>query len=135
MNDIVDNIQSQVKLFADDTSIFLIVDNAIESADIPNRDLNIITSWSNKWLVSINSQKTETMVITRKVNKAHHPSLVMNNQKLEDVKFHKHLGVTIADDGSWNKYFELVIDKAYSRLNILRMLKFRPDRSSLEKLH
>jgi hypothetical protein len=45
MNDIVDNIQSQVKLFADDTSIFLIVDNAIESADILNRDLNIITSW------------------------------------------------------------------------------------------
>jgi hypothetical protein len=49
----------------------------------------------------------------------------MNNQKLEDVKFHKHLGVTIFDDDSWNKHIELVIDKAYSRLNILRMLKFR----------
>jgi hypothetical protein len=34
INDIVDNIQSQVRLFADDTNIFLIVDNAIESADI-----------------------------------------------------------------------------------------------------
>jgi hypothetical protein len=55
-------------------------------------------------LVSINSQKTETMVITRKVNKAHHPSLVMNNQKLEDVKFHKHLGVTIADDFNLNLF-------------------------------
>ena len=44
INDIVDNIQSQVRLFADDTSIFLIVDNAIESADILNRDLNTITS-------------------------------------------------------------------------------------------
>ena len=75
------------------------------------------------------------MVTTRKVNKAHHLCLVMNNQKLEDVKFHKHLGVTISDDGSWNKHFELVIDKAYSRLNILRMLKFRLDRSSLEKLY
>ena len=52
INDIVDNIQSQVRLFADDTSIFLIVDNAIESADILDRDLNTITSWSNKWLVS-----------------------------------------------------------------------------------
>ena len=51
INDIVDNIQSQVRLFADDTSVFLIVDNAIESADILNRDLNTITSWSNKWLV------------------------------------------------------------------------------------
>jgi hypothetical protein len=50
------------------------------------------------------------------------------------VKYHKHLGVTISDDGSWNKHIELVIDTAYSRLNILRMLKFRLDRLSLEKL-
>jgi hypothetical protein len=51
------------------------------------------------------------------------------------VKFHKHLGVTISDDGSWNKHIELVIDKAYSKLNILRMLKFMLDRSSFEKLY
>jgi ABC-type antimicrobial peptide transport system ATPase subunit len=88
INYIVDNIQSQVRLFADDTSMFLIVDNAIESADIINRDMNNVTSWSNKWLVSFNSQKTETMVISRKVYKPHHPSLAMNNQKLEDVEFH-----------------------------------------------
>ena len=88
INDIVNNIQSQVRLFADDTSKFPMVDNAIESADILNRDMNTIASWSNKWLVSFNSQKTETMVISRKVYKPHHPSLVLNNQKLEDVKFH-----------------------------------------------
>ena len=113
INDIVDNSQSQVRLFADDTSIFLIVDNAIESADILDRDLNTITSWSNKWLVSFNSQKTKTMVISRKVNKPHHPSLVMNNQKLEDVKFHKHPGVTISDDGSCNKHIELVTQTSH----------------------
>ena len=55
MNDIVDNIQSQVKLFADDTSIFLIVDSEIESADILNRDLDTITSWYSKWLNVSNS--------------------------------------------------------------------------------
>jgi hypothetical protein len=124
-----------VKLFADDTSIFLLVDNAIESADILNRNLNTITSWFSKWLVSVNPQKTETMVISRKVNKPHHPSLIMNNQQLEDVKYHKHLGVTISDDGSWNTHIELVIDKAYSRLNILHVLKVRLDRLSLEKLY
>ena len=59
----------------------------------------------------------------------------MYNQQLEDVKYHKHLGLTISDDGSWNKDIELVIDKAYSRLNILRMLKFILDRLSLEKLY
>ena len=77
-----------MRLFADDTSIFLIVDNEIEAADIINRDLNTITSWSNTWLISFNSQITERKVISRKVNKPHHPYLVMDNQKLEDVKFH-----------------------------------------------
>jgi hypothetical protein len=59
----------------------------------------------------------------------------MNNQKLEDAQFHKHLGVTVSDDGSWNTHVELVIDKAYSRLNIIRMLIFRLDGPSLEKLY
>ena len=77
-----------MRLFADDTSIFLIADNEIESADILNWDLNAITSWSNKRLVSFNCQITERMAILRKVNKPYHPSLVMDNQKLEDVKFH-----------------------------------------------
>jgi hypothetical protein len=54
INDLQSRLTSKVRLFADDTSIFLIVDNTIESADILNRDLNTITSWSNKWLVSFN---------------------------------------------------------------------------------
>ena len=54
---------------------------------------------------------------------------------MDDVKFYKHLGVTISDDGSWNKHIELVIDKAYSRLYILRMLTFRLGRLSLKKLY
>ena len=70
---------------------------------------------SNKWLVSFNPRKTETMVISRKVKKPHHLSLIVNNQQLEDVQYHKHLGVIISDDGSWNKHIEFVIDKAYSR--------------------
>ena len=102
-----------MRLFADDTNIFLIVDNAIESADILNRHLNTITSWSNKWLVNFNSPKTETMDILWKINKPHHPSLIMNNQKLEDVKFHKHPGVTISDDGSCNKHIELVTQTSH----------------------
>jgi ABC-type antimicrobial peptide transport system ATPase subunit len=77
-----------MRFFADDTSMFLIVDDAIASSDILNRDMNTITSWSNKWLVSFNSQKTEMMVISRKVYKPHHPSLAMNNEKLKEVEFH-----------------------------------------------
>jgi hypothetical protein len=32
-----------------------------------------IHAWSTKWLVNFNLQKTETMTITRKINKPFHP--------------------------------------------------------------
>ena len=68
INDIVIDIQSTIKLFADDTSLYLIIDNPQTTADILNRDLDKIHTWSTNWLVSFNPQKTETMTISRKKN-------------------------------------------------------------------
>ena len=52
INDIVIDIQSTIKLFADDTSLYLIIDNPQTTADILNRDLDKIHTWSANWLVS-----------------------------------------------------------------------------------
>jgi hypothetical protein len=48
INDIVIEIQSTIKLFADDTSLYLIIDNPQTTADILNRDLDQIHTWSMK---------------------------------------------------------------------------------------
>jgi hypothetical protein len=61
INDIVIDIQSTIKLFADDTSLYLMIDNPQTMADILNRDLDKIQTSSTNWLVSFNPQKTETM--------------------------------------------------------------------------
>ena len=39
INDIVDDIHSCIRLFADDTSLYIIVDNPISAADELNADL------------------------------------------------------------------------------------------------
>ena len=54
INDIVTNIESQIKLFADDTSIFLVVDDPMQSAVILNLDLEKIHRWAHTWLVNFN---------------------------------------------------------------------------------
>ena len=46
------DIQSTIKLFADDTSIYLIVDDPNETADSLNNDLTKIHDWTTKWLVT-----------------------------------------------------------------------------------
>jgi len=99
INDIVTEIHLSIKLFADDTSLYVIVDNPRESAIMLNNDVATIHAWSTKWLVNFNSQKTETMTITRKINKHFHPPLIMNNTIINQVTEHKHLGLEISNDG------------------------------------
>ena len=46
INDIVLDIKSNIRLFADDTSLFIIVENPFEAAYIINNDLAKITRWA-----------------------------------------------------------------------------------------
>jgi hypothetical protein len=50
INDIVNNIFCNIKLFADDTSLYLVVDNEYEAAEQLNKDIESIHQWSQKWL-------------------------------------------------------------------------------------
>jgi hypothetical protein len=55
INDIVTNISCNIKLFADDTSLYLVVDNEYEAAEQLNKDIESIHQWSQKWLIKFNS--------------------------------------------------------------------------------
>jgi hypothetical protein len=73
----IDNVSCV--LSADDTSLYVTVNTPQNAADIINRNLEKIHQWSVNWLVKFNPQKTETMVISRKLIKPLHPSLEMNS--------------------------------------------------------
>ena len=57
INDIVLDIDSTIRLFADDTSLYMIVDNPLHTAITFNQDLAKISTWADKWLVTFNTQK------------------------------------------------------------------------------
>jgi hypothetical protein len=86
-----------------------------------------------QWLVDFNPQKTETMTISRKLNKPHQPNLIMNNTIISTVTEHKHLGLQLSDDGNWNKHIDMIIKKAFSRVNILRERPFNLNPNVAEK--
>ena len=79
INDIVEEIGSNIRLFADDTSLYLIVDDPDTTADLMNADLDKIHSWSQSWLVTFNPNKTEELIKSRKAAPPDHPPLYMNN--------------------------------------------------------
>ena len=57
VNDIVDNKKSNTRLFADDTSLFTVVDDE-DSVNILNEDLYKIASWSPNWCIILNPNGT-----------------------------------------------------------------------------
>ena len=51
-DDITCNIRSNINLFADDTSLFIIVRNPNEAAVQLQSDVDLISAWADKWLVN-----------------------------------------------------------------------------------
>ena len=88
INDIVTEIGSNIRLFADDTSLFIIVENPNTAANIINSDLQRITRWAAMWLVKFQPNKNEALLISRKLDRQNHPPLFMLNNQINEVEFH-----------------------------------------------
>ena len=135
INDIVKNIGSNIRLFADDTSLFIIVDNPTTAALCLNSDLEKLSRWAAIWLVTFNPSKNESLLISRKINKPIHPNLYMQNVQIQEVSSHKHLGLYFSNDCSWHQHIYYIKQKAWFRIHIMRKLKFKLDRKSLETIY
>ena len=122
INDIVEDINSSIRLFADDTSLYIIVDNAFQAAEQLNSDLQKIHRWAAKWLVTFNPGKSESILLFRKHNKPFHPPVLMDQSQITEVESHKHLGVIFSNDCTWHENLELLKSKAWKRINIMRKL-------------
>lgn len=57
INDLPTNIQSNIRLFADDCVLYRPIYNSNDNI-ILQRDLNIIINWCDTWLMSLNVTKT-----------------------------------------------------------------------------
>ena len=135
INYIVNDIGCRIKLFADDTSLYIIIEHPDTAAQILNEDLEKVRNWSKTWLVSFNPPKTETLLISRKANQIHHPPLYFDGIPIQEVTNHKHLGLIFNNTCHWGQHIDYIIDKAYKKLNILRSLKFDLDRLTLQIMY
>ena len=135
INDIVEDINSSISLFADDTSLYIIVDDPIQAAEQLNLDLAKIHRWADKWLVTFNSWKLESIPLSRKYNKPYHPPVLMNQTQIAEVNSHKHLGVIFSNNCTCHEHLELVKSKAWQRINIMRKLKFQLHRKSHQTIY
>ena len=86
INDLAENLSSNPKLFADDTSLLSLVRDpntyAIEISD----DLKKIEAWSHQWKMSFNLdpvKQAQEVIFSRKRNKPHHPDIIFNGNAVK----------------------------------------------------
>ena len=124
------NIKSNVKIFADDTMLFSVVNNHAISANEWNHDLKVISQWDYQWKMKFNpdfnKQATELLFSCKK-NSPNHPSLFFNESVVPKVKEQKHLGLTLDSKLSFERHVNQKIIKAKKRIGIIKYLsKFLP---------
>ena len=92
INDLADDLSSNVKLFADDTSLFSVVHDVNASARELNNDLKKINKWAFQWKMSFNPdprKQDQEVIFSRKIKKLPRPSLVFNNNNVLQNLFSK----------------------------------------------
>ena len=122
INDIVVDINCPIRLFADNTSLYIIVDDPIQAAEQLNLDLVKILRWAKKGLVTFNPEKSECILLSRKRNKPYHPPVLLNQTQIAEVNSHKHFGIIFSNDCTWHEHLKPVKSKALKRINTMRKL-------------
>jgi len=134
INDLVECVNCHIKLFADDTTLFMMLDDENLSANVLNDNLCKVKDWADRWLVTFNPTKTESMVISNKRSSVH-PPLYYGNVQIQEVDTHKHLGLTFSSRLSWLPHIKSLLNNVSKLHGVLCRLKNTLDRSVLYKIY
>ena len=118
INDLPDKLSSSVRLFADDSIIYLTIENQHQTQQL-QEDLDKLEEWASTWMMELNTQKCQVITVSRKRNKIQH-QYSLNNTPLTAVNSSKYLGITITPDLKWNQHINNICQKANNTLAFLR---------------
>ena len=88
MNDLPNELKSNAKPFATDKSLFTIIKDKQESADILNHNLSLIYKWAFNWKMLFNpdpKKPAQEVLFSKKIKTQNHPNISLNNIQLEKV--------------------------------------------------
>ena len=115
INDIDENIVSNIIKFADDTKIFSCVDNT-DDAMLIVKDLDLLYAWSQDWQMSFNVEKCKVLHIGRN-NDCY--NYTMNGKVLHSIDEEKDLGVVIHKSLKPSRHIAESVKKANRTLGII----------------
>ena len=132
INDIVDDLNSEPFLYADDTSLMKPLKSNTCIADVVdiNKDIQNISDWADQWRVTFNAAKTEYMIISKKTIRPQPLQIYFNDTQINQVRNHCHLGIWFSDTMSWEKHISETIKKTTIPVNLLKRMSRQVDRQT-----
>ena len=118
INDLPEEVKSTVRLFADDTIMYMTMTSTNDAASL-QRDLDNLASWEKKWQMQFHPQKCSILRITRKKTTQIH-DYQLHGHILKSENSSKYLGVTIDNKLCWNDHIDNICNKANGSLAFLR---------------
>ena len=124
INDLVESISSDAKLFADDTSLSTVVYNEGIAADQLNRDLKVISDWAYQWKMQFNPDKNKQaiQVIFHIKEQSLLIHLFLNESEVKVKNEQKHLGMILDSRLNVNSHVREKIISARRGIGVIRYL-------------
>ena len=138
INDLAVGLKCNVKLFADDTSLFTVVEDSNTAASDMNHDLDLIRQWAHTWRMSFipDPQKQAVeLTFSRKKIEIDHPVILFNNIPVKKVVEHKHLGIILDSKLSFSVHIKSAISKTRKGIGLLKYLSNYLPRHTLNELY
>ena len=133
-NGLPENLNSLVKLFADDTSLFAMVHDPTLSAKILNDDLTRISELAHRWKMLFNpgiTKQAQEVIFSRKNTKNDHPIVYFNEAPVAHTTCQKHLRMHLDEKLNFSHHVKEKITKANKRMGLIRKLAYVLPRQSL----
>ena len=124
INDLFDVVTSDIRIFADDTFIFRVVDP--NSTEDLNNDLKNITEWAYQWKMLFNPDMTKQaveVVFSKKVLATQFEQLDFNGIPSKQQDETLHLGLMMDRKLNFESHIEGKLTKASSGLGVMVLLK------------
>ena len=132
-NDLSDELASNPKLFADDTSVFSMVENMTKSVNDLNNNLARISTSAFQWKMNFNPDTTnqvQDVIFSRKLQNTNQRCLIFIHNTVNLTKSQKHLRVGL--DSRLDQYHpEIIFKKVNGTIGFLRKLQNLLPRKSL----
>ena len=117
-------LENMLVSYADDAPLLARIPSPNRRSDVTeslNRDLSKISTWCNLWGMRLNSNKTQSMIVSRsRTVFPPHPDLLVGSTSLNSCEFFKILGVTFDSKFTFERHIRSISSSVAQKIGLLR---------------